>query len=127
MAIIRFKGLIFSLLLVLFYTTLPIAVLISVATLALTGTHLSSFTTFTLPLGLDTIKFAFCNSLSMAVYNVADAKVALDRIQVFLKDKEPEVEKGKQHQTERLLSTESLHIDDMLQSKGAEEIEMLML
>ena len=129
MAIIRFKGLIFSLLLVLFYTTLPIAVLISVATLALTGTHLSSFTIFTLLLGLDTIKFAFCNSLSMSVYNVADAKVALDRIQVFLKDKEPEVEKGNQHQTGRLLSTEPLNVDDdlLLQGRVSTEIEMTVL
>ena len=129
MVIIRFKGLIFSLLLVLFYTTLPIAVLISVAVLALTGTHLSSFTIFTLVLGLDTIKFAFCNSLSMAVYHVADAKVALDRIQFFLKDKEREVEKGKQHQTERLFSTEPCNVDDnlVLQGKVSTEIEMTVL
>ena len=129
MAIIRFKGLIFSLLLVLFYTTLPIAVLISVAALALTGTHLSSFTIFTLLLALDTIKFAFCNGLSMSVYNVADAKVALDRIQLFLKDKELEVEKCKKHQTERLFSTEPLNVDDnlVLQGKGSTEIEMTVL
>lgn len=126
MAIIRFKGLIFSLLLVLFYTTLPIAVLISVAALALTGTHLSSFTIFTLLLGLDTIKFAFCNSLSMSVYNVADAKVALDRIQFFLKDKAPEVENGKQHRTKHLSLKEPLNVDDNLVSlgKGSTEVEM---
>ena len=129
MAIIRIKGVIFSLLLVLFYTTLPMAVLISVAALALTGTHLSSFTIFTLLLGLDTIKFAFCNSLSMSVYTVADAKVALDRIQFFLKDKAPEVEKGKRHQTERLFSTEPLNVDDkiMSQGKGSTDIEMTVL
>ena len=129
MAIIRFKGLIFSLLLVLFYTTLPIAVLISVVALALTGTRLSSFTIFTLLLALDTIKFAFCNGLSMSVYNVADAKVALDRIQLFLKDKELEVEKCKKHQTERLFSTEPLNVDDnlVLQGKGSTEIEMTVL
>ena len=129
MGIIRFKGLIFSLLLVLFYTTLPIAVLISVAALALTGTHLSSFTIFTLLLALDTIKFAFCNGLSMSVYNVADAKVALDRIQFFLKDKEPELEKGKQHQRGLLFSTEPLNADDnlMLQGKGSTKIEMTVL
>ena len=129
MAIIRFKGLIFSLLLVLYYTTLPIAVLISIAALALTGTHLSSFTIFTLLLGLDTIKFAFCNGLSISVYNVADAKVALDRIQFFLKDKGPKLEKGKQHQTERLFSTEPLNVDDdlVLQGKNSTEIEMTVL
>lgn len=129
MGIIRFKGLIFSLLLVLFYTTLPIAVLISVAALALTWTHLSSFTIFTLLLALDTIKFAFCNGLSMSVYNVADAKVALDRIQFFLKDKEPELEKGKQHQRGLLFSTEPLNADDnlMLQGKGSTKIEMTVL
>ena len=129
MAIIRFKGLIFSLLVVLYYTTLPIAVLISVATLALTGTRLSSFTIFTLLLGLDTIKFAFCNSLSMSVYNVADAKVALDRIQFFLQDKEPEFGKDNQRQTERFPSTESLNVDDylLLQGTSSTEIEMTAL
>ena len=129
MAIIRFKGLIFSLLVVLYHTTLPIAVLISVATLALTGTRLSSFTIFALLLGLDTIKFAFCNSLSMSVYNVADAKVALDRIQFFLQDKEPEFGKDNQRQTERLPSTESLNVDDylLLQGKSSTEIEMTAL
>ena len=129
MAIIRLKGLIFSLLLVLFYTTLPIAVLISVAALALTGTHLSSFTIFTLLLGLDTIKFAFCSSLSMSVYNVADAKVALDRIQFFLKDKGPEVEKGKHHQTKHLFSTEPLNVEDnlVLLGKRSREEEMTVL
>ena len=64
MVIIRCKGLIFSLLVGLYYTTLPIAVLLSVTALVLTGTQLSSFLIFTLLLGLDTIKFAFCIGLS---------------------------------------------------------------
>ena len=129
MAIIRFKGLIFSLLLVLFYTTLPLAVLLSVTALVLTGTHLSSFTIFSLLLSLDTIKFAFCNSLSMSVYNVADAKVALDRIQFFLEDKAPEVEKGKHHQTKHLFSTEPLNVEDnlVLLGKRSTEEEMTVL
>ncbi|KAL9978294.1 hypothetical protein ACROYT_G015793 [Oculina patagonica] len=117
MAKIRLKGLIVSLLTVLYYTMLPIAALISVATLALTGTHLSSFTIFTLLLGLVTIRFTFCNSLSLSVYIVADAKVALDRIQVFLNDKESEVGRAKKNQTEGLLSTKPLSIDDDLALK----------
>lgn len=87
MAVIRKKGLIVCFLIVLLFTTLPIAALISVTALVLTGTILSSFTIFTLLLGLVTIKFAFCNSLSLSVYIVADAKVALNRIQTFLEEK----------------------------------------
>ena len=129
MAIIRLKGLIVSLLVVLFYTMLPIAALISVATLALTGTHLSSFTIFTLLLGLVTIRFAFCNSLSMSVYVVADAKVALDRIQVFLNDKESQIGRDKMYQTKGQLSTEPLSIDDgvALAFKGTTETKMAKL
>ncbi len=108
------KGLIVSLLFVLYDITLPTAALISVATLALTGTHLSSFTIFTLLLGLVTIRFTFCNSLSLSVYIVAEAKVALDRIQVFLQDKVSEIERDKKYQTEGLLLTEPLRIDDDL-------------
>ncbi|KAJ7363563.1 hypothetical protein OS493_009723 [Desmophyllum pertusum] len=84
MAMIRLKGLIFSMLVVLYFTTLPITALISVTTLILTGQHLSSFEIFTVLLGIMTIRSTFCYSLGIAVQIVADGKVALDRIQTFL-------------------------------------------
>lgn len=84
MALLRMKGIISSMVVVLFFTTLPIAALISVATLTLTGTHLSSASIFTLLLGLVTLRTTFCYNLSIAMHKVADAKVAIDRMQTFL-------------------------------------------
>ena len=88
MAIIRLKGILIAVLEVLFHTTLPIAALISVTTLTLRDIHLSSFEIFTLLLGFVTIRFIFCYNLGLSVYRVTDAKVALDRIQTFLKDRD---------------------------------------
>ena len=122
MAVIRKKGLIVCFLIVLFFTTLPIAALISVTALVLTGTILSSFTIFTLLLGLVTIKFAFCNSLSLSVYIVADAKVALNRIQTFLEVKLPGLEIGRRFHGETQPRTRLLDIDDN-HSKVEEKME----
>ena len=86
MAIIRLKGLIVSILLVLFFTTIPIATLVSVTTLILTGTHLSSFSIFTLLLGFAILRKTFCYNLSLFVQIAADSKVAIDRMQNFLEN-----------------------------------------
>ena len=88
MSLIRLKGLIFSMLVVLYFTTLPIAALISVTTLVLIGSYLSSFEVFTVLLGIMTLRSTFCYNLSICVQMVADAKVAVDRMQSFL-TKEP--------------------------------------
>ena len=115
MTVIRFKGFFISMISVLFYTTLPLAGLIAVTTLALTGTYFSSFTVFTLLLGLLTIRFIFCINLSGSVYMVTEAKVALDRIQAFLKDQdatyEPTVEN---HEKRPLLVEQSGNLEDDL-------------
>lgn len=87
MAIIRLKGFIVSILLVLFFTTIPIATLVSVTTLILTGTHLSSFSIFTLLLGFAILRETFCYNLSLSMQIASDGKVALDRIQTFLMEK----------------------------------------
>ena len=87
MIIIRLKGLIVSVLLVLFFTTIPIATLVSVTTLILTGTHLSSFSIFTLLLGFAILRETFCYNLSLSMQIASDGKVALDRIQTFLMEK----------------------------------------
>ena len=87
MAIIRLKGLIVSILLVLFFTTIPIATLVSVTTLILTGTHLSSFSIFTLLLGFAILRETFCYNLSLSMQIASDGKVAIDRIQIFLMEK----------------------------------------
>ena len=87
MAIIRLKGLIVSILLVLFFTTIPMATLVSVTTLILTGTHLSSFAIFTLLLGFAILRETFCYNLSLSMQIASDGKVALDRIQTFLMEK----------------------------------------
>ena len=108
MTLLRFKAIIVSMAIVLFFTTLPIAALISVTTLALTGTELSPATVFTLLFGLVTLRTTFCYNLSMAMHNVADAKVAIDRMQTFLNE-EPE-----QHKTTDQLSTKQLDIYDGL-------------
>ncbi|KAL9978312.1 hypothetical protein ACROYT_G015811 [Oculina patagonica] len=108
MSLIRFKAIIVSMAVVLFLTTLPIATLVSVTTLVLTGTHLSSATVFTLFLGLMLLRRTFCYNLSMAMHNVADAKVAIDRMQTFLNE-EPE-----QHKAGDELSTRQLNINDGL-------------
>ena len=89
MKIIRLRGLIVSVLVVLYFTTLPIAALISVTTLAFTGTPLSSSTIFTVLLSLMTIQDIFCYNLSMSIQTVADATVALGRIQDFLEEMVP--------------------------------------
>ena len=115
MTVIRFKGFFISMISVLFYTTLPLAGLIAVTTLALTGTYFSSFTVFTLLLGLLTIRFIFCINLSGSVYMVTEAKVALERIQAFLKDQdatyEPTVEN---HEKRPLLVEQSGNLEDDL-------------
>ena len=115
MNVIRFKGFIISMISVLFDTTLPLAVLIAVTTLALTGTYFSSFMVFTLLQGLVTIRFIFCNNLCGSVYMVTEAKVALDRIQAFLKDQdanyEPTVEN---HEKRPLLVEQSGNLEDDL-------------
>lgn len=115
MTVIRFKGFLISMISVLFDTTPPLAGLIAVTTLALTGTYFSSFTVFTLLLGLSTIRFIFCNNLSGSVYMVTEAKVALDRIQAFLKDQdanyEPTVEN---HEKRPLLVEQSGNLEDDL-------------
>ena len=92
MAIIRSKGLIVSMLLVLFFTTLPIATLVSVTTLILTGTHLSSFAIFTLLLSFTILRFIFCYNVAFTMLVASDGKVALNRIQTFLMEKVTEFE-----------------------------------
>ena len=87
MSVIRLKGLIVSILLVLFFTTIPMATLVSVTTLILTGTHLSSFAIFTLLLGFAILRETFCYNLSLSMQIASDGKVALDRIQTFLMEK----------------------------------------
>ena len=87
MAIIRVKGLIVSILLVFYFTTDPIAVLVSVTTLILTGTHLSSFAIFTLLLGFAALRVTFCYNLSFSMQIASDSKVAIDRIQTFRMEK----------------------------------------
>ncbi|KAJ7370582.1 hypothetical protein OS493_031318 [Desmophyllum pertusum] len=115
MAIIRSKGVIVSMVVILYFTTLPIAVLISVTSLVFTGTQLSSFTIFTVLLTLMTVRNTFCFNLSICIQAVADAKIALDRIQAFLEEKVSE------HDPNRL-STEQVNHDDnlLVQCKGKE-------
>ena len=114
MSIIRSKGVIVAVVVVLYFTTLPIAALISVITLAFTGTQLSPFTVFTLLLGLTTIRVIFCYNLSMSMQMVADAKVALDRIQNFLEEQVSTcVESGQnRQQNNNQLLTERTDIED---------------
>ena len=90
MAIIRLKGIIVSMLIVLYFTTLPIATLLSITTLVFTETYLSSFEIFTVLLGLETLRHTFCYHLGISMQIVADSKVALDRIQVFLEGNKKE-------------------------------------
>ena len=99
MALLRLKGIIVSMVVVLFFTSLPIATLISVATLILTGTHLSSAATFTLLLGLVTLRTTFCYNLSIAMHKVADAKVAIDRMQTFVNGEVSKFEEPEKHNT----------------------------
>ena len=87
MAIIHLKGLIVSILLVFYFTTDPIAVLVSVTTLILTGTHLSSFAIFTLLLAFAALRVTFCYNLSFSMQIASDSKVAFNRIQTFLMEK----------------------------------------
>lgn len=115
MAIIRLKGLIVSMIMVLFYTTLPIAALVSVTTLALAGINFSSFAIFTLLLVLVTIRFIFCNNLGWSVYIVSDTKVALGRIQAFLKDQVPKFDRTvDHHEKDQLLTEQSGILEDKL-------------
>ena len=87
MAIIRFRGLNVSTLLVLYFTTIPIATLVSVTTLILTGSHLSSFSIFTLILGFTTLRETLSYKLSLCLQFAADGKIAIDRMQNFLMEK----------------------------------------
>ena len=94
MAIIRFKGFIVSILLVLFFTTIPIATLVSVTFLILTGTHLSSFSIFTLLLGFAILRKTLSYNLSLFMQIAADGKVAIDRMRDFLMEKIPMFEEN---------------------------------
>ncbi|XP_068699858.1 ATP-binding cassette sub-family C member 4-like isoform X2 [Montipora foliosa] len=100
MAIIRLKGLIVSMLLVLFFTTLPIATLVSVTTLILTGTHLSSFAIFTLLLSFTILRFIFCYNVAFTMLVASDGKVALDRIQTFLMETVTKFERNGENKTQ---------------------------
>ena len=114
MALLRLKGIIVSMVVVLFFTTLPIAALISVATLILTGTHLSSAATFTLLLGLVTLRTTFCYNLSIAMHKVADAKVAIDRMQTFVNGEVSKFEEPEKHNTCAKPLTRQLNLDACL-------------
>ena len=114
MALLRFKGIIVSTVVVLFFTTLPIAALISVAALILTGTHLSSAEIFTLLLGLVTLRTTFCYNLSIAMHKVADAKVAIDRIQTFLNGEVSKFEEPENHNACAKPLTRQLNLDACL-------------
>ena len=121
MTVIRLKGIIISGLYVLYFTTLSIAALISVTTLALTGTHLSSFVIFTLVVGLVTLRFIFSVNLSTALYMVTEAKVALNRIQVFLKEKvSNSQETVEPHENNQLLTEQRGNL--MVKYKGTKKI-----
>ena len=118
MAIIHLKGLIVSILLVLFFTTIPIATLVSVTTLTLTGTHLSSFAIFTLLLAFAILRETFCYNLSLAMQIASDGKVALDRIQMFLTEKVTKPEGiGENHSQNRPLQ-QNLNLQDNLLVKN---------
>ena len=126
MALIRLKGVILAMVCVLFFTTLPIAALISVTTLALTGTRLSSFTIFALLLSLMTIRTTFCYNLSMSMQVVADAKVALDRVQYFLEEKVSKYEGNKQpeeNDPNQLLTDQNI----VMQCKSTNAVKMSVL
>lgn len=84
MSILRLKAVIVTILIFLLPHHNPNGHLTSVITLAFTGKQLSPFTVFTLLLGLTLIRETFCYNLSMSMQSVADAKVALDRLQIFL-------------------------------------------
>ena len=114
MALLRLKGIIVSMVVVLFFTTLPIAALISVATLTLTGTHLSSAAIFTLLLGLVTLRTTFCYNLSIAMHKVADAKVAIDRMQTFLNGEVSKLEEPEKHNKCAEPLTRQLNLDAIL-------------
>ena len=74
-------------LLVLFFTTLPIATLVSVTTLILTGTHLSSFAIFTLLLSFTILRTISCYNVAFTMLVASDGEVALNRIQTFLMER----------------------------------------
>ena len=112
MAIIRLKGFIVSMAIVLFFTTLPIAALISISTLALTGTYLSCFEIFTVFLGAMTLRNAFCYNLNMSMQVVADGEVALDRVQVFLNNDGSKFETAENSNTQSHLSPRQVIIQD---------------
>ena len=128
MSIIRSKGVIVAIVVILFFTTLPIATLISVITLAFTGTQLSPFKVFTLLSCLMTIRMTFCINLSISLQNVADAKVALDRIQNFLEEQVSTcVDTGRNlQQNNNQLLTEQTNIEDH-QSKSTKRIRTVKL
>lgn len=131
MALLRLKGIIVSMVVVLFFTTLPIAALISVATLILTGTHLSSAEIFTLLLGLVTLRTTFCYNLSIAMHKVADAKVAIDRMQTFLNGEVSKFEEPEKHNTSAKPLARQLNLDaclafpfDIYNSKKKEVVKL---
>lgn len=117
MALIRLKGLIVSMLVVLYFTTLAIAALISVTTLVQTGTYLSSFEIFTVLLGIMTLRSTFCYNLGIAVQMVADAKVAVDRMQTFLTKKASKFEVTSGRNRTNQLSTRHLILERAIRSK----------
>ena len=76
MSILHLKAVIVTILIFLLPHHTPNGLLTSVITLAFTGKQLL--------LGLTLIRETFCYNLSMSMQSVADAKVALDPLQIFL-------------------------------------------
>ncbi|XP_078368623.1 ATP-binding cassette sub-family C member 4-like isoform X2 [Oculina patagonica] len=124
MSIIRFKGIIVSMLIVFFFITIPIGPLISITTLVLTGTNLSSFEIFTVLLGLVTIRHTFCYHLGIAMQVVADAKVALDRIQVFLEGNTEETAALKRAGEYSSAGKDNLSSNVVFKCKGTKNMKM---
>ena len=84
--IIRIIGTVSSTFVSLFYVSVPIASLISVSTLLLTGGHLTPSTLFTLLSYLSVLRFSVCVSLGDALIPISEFGISLQRFQHFLQE-----------------------------------------
>ena len=84
MRFVRLRGLIICSLYSLIYSSAPIAGLLSIVTLIITGEHVTSFKTFTILSSLNIINFCISVIMATTLHYVTEGNIAVKRIEKFM-------------------------------------------
>lgn len=84
MRFVRLRGLIICSLYSLSYTSAPLAGLISIVALILTGEHVTAFKTFTILSSVNVINFGICVVMGGTLHFITEGNIAVKRIEKFM-------------------------------------------